>query len=194
MKFLGVIYDDNLNFKYHVNHVTKKLSRSAAMLYRLRDFMPFEVLKTLYYAHIYPHLLYCNPIWSTTYNTHLTSLNLLHKKIIRIITNSSYLEHTTPLFKSTKILKFEDLSKISIAKCMYKKQINVSYPSHQYPTRHREQLNVPPHRLTLFRHSILYLGPRIWNSLPHSIKNAPNRDIFKNKLKWHLLEQHWSTI
>ena len=105
-KFLGDMFDENLNLKSHINYVSKKLSRNPAMLYRLRDFMQCQVLKTLYYAHIYPHLPYCNPIWSTTYVTHLTCLNLLHKKIIRIITNSSYLEHTTPLFKTQKSLNF----------------------------------------------------------------------------------------
>lgn len=189
-KFLGVMFDENFNFKSHINNISNKLSRSTAMLYRLRDFMPCEVLKILYYAHIYPHLLYCNPIWSTTYVTHLTSLNLLHKKIIRIITNSSYLEHTTPLFKNTKILKLQDITKLSIATCMYKHQISASLPTHLYPTRHREQFCLPSHRLTLFRHSTMYQGPLIWNSLPQHIKNAPSLNIFKNKLKLHLLDTY----
>ena len=29
------------NFKSHINNVSKKLSKSTAMLYRLRDFMPY---------------------------------------------------------------------------------------------------------------------------------------------------------
>lgn len=110
--------------------------------------MPCEILKTLYYAHIYPHLLYCNPIWITTYTTHLTCLDRLHKKIIRIITKSSYLEHTT-LFKITKILKLQDITKLSIANCMYKNYISASLPSHQYPTQHRTALPSIPSPYTL---------------------------------------------
>ena len=187
LRFLGVIFDESLTFKFHTSNVSQKLSRCTAMLYKVRDFVPCEVLKTLYYAHIYPHLLYCNPIWSTTHATHLKCINLLHKKIIRIITKSSFLEHTTPLFKNTKILKLEDITKHSIATSMYKNQINVSLPPHEYTTRHREQLSIPSHRLSLFRHSTVYLGPHIWNSLPHPIKNAPSLNVFKSKLKYRLL-------
>lgn len=67
--------------------------------------MPQEVLRTIYYAHVYPLLTYCNPIWCTTYPTYLIPLKLQLKKIVRIITNSNFLECTNPLFKETKIIK-----------------------------------------------------------------------------------------
>ena len=96
LKFLGVTFDENLTFKFHTHNISQKLSRCTAMLYKIRDFMPTEILRAMYYAHIYPHLQYCNPIWATTQVTHLNCINLIHKKII---TKSSNLEHTAPLFK-----------------------------------------------------------------------------------------------
>ena len=96
------MFDEGLIFKFHTSNNSPKLSQCAAMIYKVRNFVSCEVLKTLYYTDIYLHLLYCNPIWSTTHATHLKCINLLHKKIIRIITQSSFLEHTTPLFKKHK--------------------------------------------------------------------------------------------
>ena len=80
--------------------------------------MPKEVLKMLYNAHILPHLYYCAPVWCSTYPTHLLPLIRLQKKIVRIITHSSFLEHTNPLFKEFSILKLFDLNKTYIASYM----------------------------------------------------------------------------
>ena len=63
LKFLGVIYDEKLTFAKHIAMLTNKLSRSSSLIYQLRDYLPINILKNIYYAHIYPHLNYCNPIW-----------------------------------------------------------------------------------------------------------------------------------
>ncbi len=68
--------------------------------------MPNYVLKILYNAHVLPHLQYCTPIWCNAYPTNLLPLLRLQKKIIRIITNSDYFEHTQPLFKKYEYAKF----------------------------------------------------------------------------------------
>ena len=140
-----------------------KISRHIALLYQIQDLMPLDVLKYFYYAHIYPLLTYCNPIWCTTYTTYLTPLNLQLKKIVRIITNSSYLEHTEPLFKQTRLLKLNDITKLAIATFMYtnKAEIGNLLPSHNFSTRHRGNLRLPFHRLSKFKHSTTYLGPAI---------------------------------
>ncbi len=132
--------------------------------------MPTEILRTMYYAHIYPHLQYCNPIWANTQATHLNCINLTHKKIIRIITKSSHLERTAPLFKGIKIIKLEDITKLSIATSMYKKQITVSVPPHEHTTRQRQRLCVPTHGLSIFCRSTSYLGPSIWIDYPCNTK------------------------
>ena len=119
-KFLGVIYDDKLNFSQHINMLCNKLARSSSLIYQLRDFLPTYILKKLYYAHVYPHLNYCNVIWSNTYQTHLEPLTLIHKRIIRNIAKADFLQHTEPLYKSLKILKIDEIRKLNLALLMFK--------------------------------------------------------------------------
>ncbi len=128
----------------------------------------------MYYSHIYPYLKYCNPIWSQTYPCHLYSLNVLHKKIIRIITNSDYSEHTPPLFKQLNILNLADLLKLSIAPYMYQRINSSNYntqPVHNYLTRNQYSLNIPRPNLTLYKHSLMYLGHKIRNNIPCHTKH-----------------------
>ena len=192
LKFLGVTFDESMNFKFHINNLTLRISRHIALLYQIKDLMPPDVLKCIYYAHIYPLLTYCNPIWCTTYPTHLIPLQLQLKRIVRIITNSDFLAHSHPLFKQTQILKLDDVSKIAIATFMYVNKSNSLnlLPTHNYPTRHRDHLRPPTHRLTKFRHSVAFLGPVIWNTVPLHIQNSLSLNIFKNRLKTHILSTY----
>ena len=193
IKFLGINFDKNLTFKHHLSSICLKLSRTISLLHKVKHFAPNNVLKCLYYAHIYPYLTYCNPIWSQTYPCHLYNLNVLHKKVIRIITNSVYSEHTPPLFKQLNILNLADLSKLCAASYMYQ-GVNLNtyntQPVHNYLTRNQYSLPIPRPNLTLFKHSLMYLGPKIWNQLPSHIKHSPSLSSFKDKLKRHLLSSY----
>ena len=113
------------------------------------------------------------------------------KKIIRIITKSSYLEHTSPLFKDTQILKLQDIKESAIATYMYNNQSNTPpVPVHDYPTRQRHLLRLPALQLELFRRSVTYLGPTTWNSIPPHIKTLSSLSQFKKKFKQHILNSY----
>lgn len=189
-KFLGITFDKNLTFKHHITNLCLKLSRSIALFLKIKSLVPIDIMKTMYYAHIFPHLSYCNSIWSTTYPCHLYNINTLHKKIVRIITNSDFLAHTPPIFKTLKILQLSDLSKFFIATHMYKHLPSTSTPStliHNHGTRNQHTLQIPRHNLTIYRHSLMYLGPITWNNIPEHIKLSPSLQCFKKRLKEHLL-------
>ena len=188
-KFLGVTYDETLTFKTHISNLCLKISRAIALLYQVRSLAPPEILKCLYYAHIFPHLYYCNPIWSTTYPTHLTRLITLQKRVIRIITSSDYLAHTSPLYKQMHILKIPDIKEMYIATCLYN-GINDTGRLHNYPTRHRHLICIPNHRLTIYEHSFMYQRCLVWNSIPNVIKSSPSLRLFKWRFKQHLLSKY----
>ena len=193
IKFLGITIDRNLTFKHHISNICIKLSRAIALLVRVKNLVPIEIIKVLYYVHVYPHLVYCNPIWSTTNPCHLYNLNILHKKITWILTNSDFLAHTPPLFKLMNILQLSDISKVSIATYMFK-HINSTpcpvTPLHLYSTRNKHTLSIPRHNLTKYRQSLMYQGPSTWNSIPQYVKQSPSISLFKNKMKCLLLSMY----
>ena len=190
---LGISFDDNMTFKHHISNLILKLSRIVALLHRVKDFVPTTVLRTLYSAHILPHLQYCSPIWCSTYPTHLLPLFRLQKKIIRIITNSNYFEHTQPLFRTSNILKIYDIHRVQVAIYMFKllhTTNNTLLPQHQYPTRTHNNPLIPIHTLTIFQHSLSYLGPKTWNAVPDHIKTLPSLNSLKKQLKNHIISQY----
>ena len=191
-KFLGIIIDKKLNFAEHIKHLCQKVSRTIGIFYKLRDHVPKTILISIYYSLAYPYFTYGNILWGGSYATHLKPLELLQKKLIRIICNTTYLAHTTPLFKLTGILKLPDIHTYITALHMYKltKNPNFNNNAHQYNTRNRSNIQPQFQRLTTTQKSLNYTGPKIWNSIPIEIKNKPSLQSFKNHLKQHLIDQY----
>ena len=72
-----------------------------------------------YCALIYFNLQYCLSTWGLASITALDPLVRIHKRIIRIITNSFFLSHTNPLFQKLNFLKIKDIVKLKMAKTMF---------------------------------------------------------------------------
>ena len=89
IRYLGVHIDSYLTWKYHLQHITKKIKRSVGTLAKIRHYVPISILLQLYYTLIYPYLTYAVTTWGNTYATTLKPLITLQKKAIRLI---SFLE------------------------------------------------------------------------------------------------------
>ena len=68
---------------------------------------------------MYPYLLYGITLWGATYQTYLSKLVIMQKKIIRIITGAKYDAHTEPLLKTAKLLKLDDIYRLQISKYIF---------------------------------------------------------------------------
>ena len=86
VKYLGILIDSQLSFKFHIEELTKKISRSIGVLYKVRPFVSTKLLTDLYYAIIYPFLLYGILIWGNACQTSLTPLHMLQKRFVRMAT------------------------------------------------------------------------------------------------------------
>ena len=58
VKFLGILLDANLSWKYHVNELSKKLSRTIGIFYKSRHFVPLEILQIFYYSLFFSFVSY----------------------------------------------------------------------------------------------------------------------------------------
>ena len=65
-------------------------------------------------------MIYCIEIWGISPQCHLRPLILLQKKIVRIMTFSTYYAHTDPFFKDPNILTIDKLVVHRIGIAMYK--------------------------------------------------------------------------
>ena len=118
-KYLGVFIDDKLNFKSHIEHLVSKISKCIGILSKLRFLFNSSTLLLLYYSFFHSHLIFGIHLWGSTSQSHLSKLQKLQNKAIRIITNTKRKSPITSQFYKLKILKIQDLYTNETAKIMH---------------------------------------------------------------------------
>ena len=87
-KLLGIIIDDNLNYKNHVEYIVRKLNKHLGVINHIKYFINKTILISLYYSLFFSYLYYCNLIWGETYKTCLNKIYQIQRKFFNIIFNS----------------------------------------------------------------------------------------------------------
>ena len=200
-KFLGVIIDECLTWKSHIDCVAKTISRNIGVMNKLKYCIPSRILHTLYCSLILPYLSYGIIIWGDTCKTYLSKLEKLQKWAIRTISKAHYRSHTQPLFAKNKILKVSDMHSLDLGVFMYKNSTN-DLPQlfshyftkrsdvHKYPTRFANNLNLSNNKKSFSDHGVRRKGPLLWNSLTKKIRDSSSVKHFRCQLKRSLLNKY----
>ena len=95
VKYLGVLIDSNLNWLYHLNLLSTKLSRANGILAKIRHFVSKHyVLSILEYFPLYSHSI---QIWGHIKNNPFHRIESLLNKAIRLINFAAYRASVNPL-------------------------------------------------------------------------------------------------
>ena len=119
-KYRGVYIDQYLSWTEHIRNLEIKLSRSVAMFYRIRYCLRNNALRSVCYSLTYNHLQYAIGVWGGAGKTALKRLNVLHTKVLRAMTYSSYKSRVSPLYKKLNLLKIDDIYILEKGKFMHR--------------------------------------------------------------------------
>ena len=197
-KFLGLIIDQNLSWKPHLDNLAKLLSRNAGIIYKLKNAVPSNILFMIYNALLMSHLNYGLLAWGTAPKLYVDRILLIQKRALRSVFSLNFRSHTTNVFFVNKTLKIHDLYLFQLGILMFqthesKLPISLSYlflknsKIHNYSTRQQNLFHLPRKRTKFAQNTVFYTGPKFWNNLPLHIKSSPSLPIFKRRLKLHLL-------
>ncbi len=175
--FLGLILDEHLPSKCHINKIKNKISQCIGILNRLKSFLPIQTKVLKYNSLVLSHLNFGILIWG--YNCEKVSK--LQKKVIRILSVSKYNAHTEPLFKNLKLLKISDILKLQELK-FYNKFKNNKLPyylqllpfspnteTHDHATCIQYNIHQPIVKHTYAKNCLRLDIPKIVNNTPKSI-------------------------
>ncbi len=202
-KFLGLYIDEALTWANHITHISSKISKSIGIIRKLSHIVPNHVLITLYNTLVTPYLNYCNIIWASNYSTRLKPLEILQKRVIRILCTADRLASTSSLFKRLHILKLQDINTLHIALFMYKYHHHLLPSSfdnyfvlsshvHGHFTRSSTKNNyyLPTVNTNIGKFSIKFAGPSVWNNIPTRIKSLVSLASVKHTLKDSLINNY----
>ena len=175
-KLLGILFDENLNFSFHISSLKAKLSKALFCINRVKHLVPQKTLKTIYFSLFHSHLLYCPLIVSCASKSLIDKIFILQKKAIRAITLSPANTHTEPLFLQLKILPYQkifDKQQLVFFHSIYNNYAPSSFANNwiknsdrnvPHHLRNSDDYYVPPAKLAFFTRFPLYTLPKIWNN------------------------------
>lgn len=200
-KFLGVLIDENLTWKHHIDGISKTISRNIGIINKLKLFVPERVLHSLYCTLILPYVNYGILIWGNTSKMYLDKVLKLQKWAIRTISNSHYRSHTGPLFSRFNILNVFDTFRLELGVFMYKYNTNklpICFDGyfvkrtdiHDYHTRNANDYCLTKNRKVFSDQSVRTFGPILWNSLHQNMKLSKSIKHFRNQFKNQLISTY----
>ena len=117
--FVGIEFDCHLSWKEHIQTINKCIRKKVGILFKLRNFVPKNILVLLYKAFIQPHLSYGVEVWGSTYKSNLNCIYLSQKMSMRAITFSPLRTDSKALFQSLNILNIFQLHELLVSTFMY---------------------------------------------------------------------------
>ena len=73
-KFLGVLIDNKLNWKDHIDMMKAKLSKSIGIMYKAKHLLNRTSKITLYCSLFLPYITYCCEVLGNTYKTNINDI------------------------------------------------------------------------------------------------------------------------
>ena len=118
VKFLGILLNSNLSWKFHLTELFKKLARTAGLFYKICHYVPTDRLMLLYHGLFVSSLTYGISVWAELIAPILILFSYF-KMILKIITLNEVTASSAPLFDTLQILKLNDLFKSQVTSFVY---------------------------------------------------------------------------
>jgi hypothetical protein len=184
-KFLGVIVDQDLSWKLHIDYLCNRINSFVYALNKMRKVTSIQTVATTYHAYVESLLRYGIIIWGNS--TDKNRLFVAQKKCIRAICGIPPGNSCKQAFRSLGLLPLPALYIYGVS-CFVKENNKLFMKAKDINSR----LKRDPERLVLstipksvkYKRNCINMCIKIYNKIPYDIKNL-TLNAFKAKLyKW----------
>jgi hypothetical protein len=166
VKYLGVLFDQKMQWKYQINNIAIKTNLKLSKIKSVASVLTDHTKKLLVNALVMPYFHYCSPAWSNAAPFRLQRLNK------RVVAASNFLgrkeDYTLKqlLDKDLSVLIFKALHEIS-PEYMSSKLV-MTKNSHTHNTRRAStnQLQIPSAKTKFGQMTFSYRAAKLWSGLP----------------------------
>ena len=192
-KLLGITFDSSLSFNLHLEEMCKRASQKLNAIARLIPNMSITKRKRTVNAFFNSQFNYCPLVWMCHNRSYNNRINRLHERSLRMVYNdkqSSFEEllkkdgSVSIHIKNTQLLMIEMYKvKNNLAPVLLCEIFKVKTGS-KYDFRTKQDFEIPKVRTSNFgTESLRYLGPKLWETVPSSIRELESLESFKRRIK-----------
>ena len=193
-KYLGLILDNHLNFKAHIDYVKKKVVKRIGAMYRSKNLLPVKYRKMFANALMLPQFDYLDTIYNRAGKTKLAELDILYKKVAKIALGVPNTESSINVYRDIGWLPLHLRRQLHLSNYMFR-IINDNCPSNfmnrfnyvSGGSRNSERCNLYINKSASHK-NFYYLGAKCWNIIPQNLRNLENIDKFSQTYKAKMLQ------
>ncbi len=158
------------------------------------------------HAFITTRLDYCNSLYYGVNSSSIGHLQLVQNAAVRLLTRSKKIDCITPILISLRWLPVQFRIEFKILVFVYKSLHGLApgylsvlvLPHNPTQSLRSGDLGLLSVCRTKLKHrgdrAFARVGPKLWNSLPLSIRTVPSLSMFKSKLKSYFLSMAFNNI
>jgi hypothetical protein len=189
-KYLGIILDEHLKFRKHVEYISKKISRKLGLLCRVGSFLSPSIKCLVYKTIIGPHFDYCSSLLWDIRQTDIISLQKLQNRGMRIILNCNRYTHICNMLDALHWTTVQQRIALNTLVFIFK-IVNGSLPIylnsfvkyandvHTYNTRNAQRLYLEGKNKECTKKSVFYSGFQVYNKLDLTTRENTSVNLFR---------------
>ena len=194
-KYLGLIIDDKLNWKNHIEKLVNKIVPMLGALYRCQSYLNDTNRLLIYNAYILSNMIYLINIWGTCGVSNLKKIQTIQNKAIKILFHKPYLTPTVELYNESSFQPVKYYISLEQCKQIYKvlhnklkcnTDLNVNRDFYDYCTRGNSDIHIENVRTNKALFNPITQAIMTYNSVPLNIRESFPYNTFISKIKQHL--------
>ena len=188
-KYLGTTLDSTLTARQQLSRLNQSLALKLKTLRKMRDFISENTALQLYKTTILPIIDYSDIIYNLLTMQQKTKLQRTQNRALRSIYRDNY-QSSQSMHEKAKLDQLSIRRDVHLLTLMYKRAKETEYVDHtirKTRTAKGTLLRVPCPKTNKLTRAPIYAGSKLWNTLPHTIRNKPTYEGFKEAARRHLL-------
>ncbi len=194
-----MLFDSGLKFDKQINYVVKSCFYHLRHLAKVKPVLSLKNFKIVIHSFITSRLDYCNSLYYGANLSSIGRLQMVQNTAARLLTGSRKFDHISPILTSLHWLPVKQRIEFKMLVFVFKALHGLAPANlsdllrcHNLSRALRSgNLGVLAVRRSRFKHcgdrAFAIAGPKLWNSLPGSIRMVSSLSSFKCKLKAHFL-------
>lgn len=189
IRYLGINIDQRLKWDLQIDLMINRLKKLIYIFLTVREFLPLNSLKMIYYALAESIIQYGIICWGGSFKNVLNRLQIMQKTLIKILIKKPRLYSSQALFEETELLSINKLYIRAILLFYYRNPHEIKTITHGYRTRSLTNCHAsyPKVNTTIYSNFILS-KIKILNNLPNEYKQINNIKLFRKKVNRYIKE------
>lgn len=189
-KYLGIIIDNDLNFKSHASYIIKKIACKVGLFRRISQCLPIQSKIQVYQAIIAPHVDYCSSVLFLLNKNEIEKIQKLQNKAMRSILRVNRFASVKKMCSALSWLNVKERIVLNTLTLIYKickgkapkyltSIVKPSIDVHSHNTRLKKNIFIDRSKSKFTENSIYHKGIRIFNRIPVTLRECDNVKTFR---------------